>query len=258
MRTPIMFTLLIALLIGIAQKPVLSQSGTPISVSAVGEAQALPDRVVVYFTLRGQGESSVEARQEVRRVLKQVMEKLSPLGIGRDMLKEEVSEIVLSMPGITSSPGEDTGAHQQRRFEASFSYSLRMPISEDRLDTLFRILDALSEYTSRQGITSAGGYGGGFGGIGSPPVYQEVLVEFRVQDMERLKRQAVQDGVAKARKMAEAAARQMGKSRLKMVRLDVKEPGSPALHVSPSFTPGGIKWQPLRAYVQVNATFHAE
>ncbi|MCL6475799.1 MAG: SIMPL domain-containing protein [Firmicutes bacterium] len=258
MRTPIIYTLLIALLIGIAQKPSLSQPGTPISVSAVGEAQVLPDRVVVYFTLRGQGETSVEARQAVRRLFQQVAARLAPLGIGRDMLKEEVSEVVPSMPGITSSPGEDTGAHQQRRFEASFSYSLRMPISEDRLDTLFRILDALSEYTSRQGITSQGGYRGGFGGIGSAPVYQEVLVEFRVQDMERLKRQAVQDGVAKARKMAEAAARQMGKSRVKMARLDVKEPGSPELHISPSFTPGGIKWQSLRAYVQVNATFHAE
>jgi hypothetical protein len=60
--------------------------------------------------------------------------------------------------------------------------------------------------------------------------------------MERLKRQAVQDGVAKARKMAEAAARQMGKSRVKMVRMDVREPSSPALNISPSFTPGGIKW----------------
>jgi hypothetical protein len=42
--------------------------------------------------------------------------------------------------------------------------------------------------------------------------------------------------------MAEAAARQMGKSRVKMVRMDVREPSSPALNISPSFTPGGIKW----------------
>ncbi len=258
MRRAMMLVLGIALFVGAAQKPSIPQTGTPISVSAMGEAQALPDRVVVYFTLRGQGQTSVEARQAVRRLFQQVTAKLASLGIGRDALREEVSEIVPSMRGITSSPGEDAGAQPQRRFEASSSYSLRMSISEDRLDTLFRILDALSEYTSRQGITSTGGYGGGFGGIGSPPVYQEVLVEFRVQDMERLKRQAVQDGVAKARKMAEAAARQLGKSRVKMVRLDVKEPSNPTLPVSPSFTPGGVKWQTLRVYVQVNATFHAE
>jgi uncharacterized protein YggE len=253
-----MLVLGIALFVSAAQKPSLPQTSTPISVSATGEAQALPDRVVVYFTLRGQGESSVEARQEVRRLLQQVTAKLAPLGIGRDMLKEEVSEVAPSMLPATADAGEGTGTTRHRRFEASHSYSLRMPISEDRLDTLFRILDALSEYTSRQGITGAGGYSGGFGGIGSAPVYQEVLVEFRAQDMERLKRQAVQDGVAKARKMAEAAARQLGKSRVKMVRLDVKEPSSPTLPVSPSFTPGGVKWQPLQVYVQVNATFHAE
>jgi hypothetical protein len=138
---------------------------------------------------------------------------------------------------IIASASADTDATRQRRLEASSSYSLQMPIREDRLDALFQILDALSEYTSRQGITSQGGYGGSFGGIGSAPVYQEVLVEFRVQDLERLKRQAVQDGVAKARKIAETAARQMGKSRVKMVRMDVREPSSPMLHMSPSFTP---------------------
>jgi len=88
-----MLVLGIALFVSAAQKPSLPQTSTPISVSATGEAQALPDRVVVYFTLRGQGESSVEARQEVRRLLQQVTAKLAPLGIGRDMLKEEVSEV---------------------------------------------------------------------------------------------------------------------------------------------------------------------
>jgi uncharacterized protein YggE len=255
MRTAIMFTLLIALLIGIAQKPVLSQPGTPISVSAVGEAQALPDRVVVYFTLRGQGETSVEARQAVRRLFQQVAAKLAPLGIGRDMLKEEVSEVTSSMLPVDAEGSKGSDTTRQHRFEAATSYSLQMEMSDDRLDTLFQVLDALSEYTSRQGITAAVAHLGGFGGA---PVYQEVLVEFRVQDTERLKRQAVQDGVAKARKMVEAAARQMGKSRVKMVQLDVKEPSSPALNISPSFTPGGIKWQPLRVYVQVSATFHAQ
>lgn len=256
MKHPILLVLGVALFIGIAQIPSAPQAGTPITVSAVGEAKALPDRVVVYFTLRGQGQTSVEARQAVRNLLRQVTTRLASFGLGRQQLKEEASEVVPSMAPIAPIPEGETPPAVQRRYEASSSYSLQMPISEQRLDSLFRILDALSEYTAREGITGTGGYGGSFGSIGATPVYQDIYVEFRVQDAERLKQRAVQDGVAKVRKMAETAARQLGKRRVKMVRMDVKVSGPgpwPA-----GFVPGSIKWQPLVIYVQVNATFHAQ
>ena len=79
MKHPILLVLGVALFIGIAQIPSAPQAGTPITVSAVGEAKALPDRVVVYFTLRGQGQTSVEARQAVRNLLRQVTTRLGSL-----------------------------------------------------------------------------------------------------------------------------------------------------------------------------------
>jgi len=57
MRSPIILALLIALLTGIAPKAWPSQTGMPIFMSSVGEAQALPDHVVVYFTLTRYGAS---------------------------------------------------------------------------------------------------------------------------------------------------------------------------------------------------------
>lgn len=256
MKHPILPLLGVALLLGIAQTPSAPQAGTPITVSAVGEAKALPDRVVVYFTLRGQGQTSVEARQAVRNLLQQVTTRLASFGMGKQLLKEEASEMVPSLATVASTPEGETPPAPQRRYEASSSYSLQMPISEERLDTLFRILDALSEYTSRPGITGAGGYSGSFGSIGATPVYQDIYVEFRVQDVERLKRQAVQDGVAKVRKMAETAAKQLGKRQVKLMRMDVKSSGPSPWPTG--FSLGSIKWQPLVIYVQVNATFHAQ
>lgn len=256
MKHSIALVLGIALLLSIAPTPSAPQAGTPITVSAVGEAKALPDQVVVLFTLRGQGQTSVEARQAVRTLLQQVTTRLASFGLGRQALKEEASEVVPSMASVASASEGESPSAPQRRYEASSSYSLQMPISEERLDTLFRILDALSEYTSRAGISGVGGYGGSFGSIGAVPVYQDIYVEFRVQDAERLKQRAVQDGVAKARRMAETAARQLGKRTLRMVRMDVNASGPSPWPAA--FMPGGIKWQPVAVYVQVNATFHAQ
>lgn len=256
MKHPIPLVLGIALLLGIVQTPSTPQAGTPITVSALGEAKAFPDHVVVYFTLRGQGQTSAEARQAVRNLLQQVTTRLASFGLGKQALKEEAAEVVPSMAPVASVSEGDTPPAPQRRYEASSSYSLQMPISEEKLDTLFSILDALSEYTSRPGITSAGGYSGSFGSIGAAPVYQDIYVEFRVQDTERLKQMAVQDGVAKARKMAETAARQLGKRGVKMVRMDMNASGPSPWPAG--FMPGGIKWQPVAIYVQVNATFHAQ
>ncbi len=259
MRHTFMLTLGIALLLGVVQQPSFPQAGTPITVSAVGEAKASPDRVVVYFTLYGQGQTLVEARQAVRNLLQQVTARLASFGVDKHSLKEEVSELVPSMTQAGSVTVEEAPATSQRRYEASISYSLQMPISEERLDHLFQMLDALSEYTTRPGTaTSTGGYGGGFGGIGATPAYQNIYVEFRLQNMERLKQQAVQDGVAKAHKMAETAAKQMGKRQVKMVRLNINDPGTSLWQASMGYTPGSIKWQPLRIYIQVNATFYAQ
>ncbi|GIV15607.1 MAG: hypothetical protein KatS3mg022_1042 [Armatimonadota bacterium] len=258
MRHTFMLTLGIALLLGIVQQPSFPQAGTPITASAVGEAKASPDRVTVYFTLYGQGQTLVEARQAVRNLLQRVTARLASFGVDKRLLKEEVSELVPSVQA-GSVTVEATPAASQRHYEASISYSLQMPVSEERLDRLFQILDALSEYTTRPGtVTGTGGYGGGFGSIGATPAYQNIYVEFRVQDMERLKQQAVQDGVAKARKMAETAAKQMGKRQVKMVRLNINDPGTSLWQASMGYTPGSIKWQPLRIYIQVNATFHAQ
>lgn len=258
MRLTILLALGIALFASITQKPSTAQPGPPITVSAMGEARALPDRVVVYFTLRGQGQTSVEARQAVRSTLQQVTARLTSFGVDKQSLKEEISEVVPSMTPVASTPAGEAPPDPERRYEASSTYSLQMLISEDRLDMLFKLLDALSEYTTRPGIASVGGYGGSFGGIGgSVPVYQDIFVEFRVRDAERLKQLAVQDGVMKARKMAETAAKQLGKSRVKLVRMNINDPGTNLLPSVVWPMPGSIKWQPLRINVQVNATFQA-
>ncbi|MGC8785167.1 MAG: hypothetical protein ACP5RN_12390 [Armatimonadota bacterium] len=90
MRHTFILTLGIALLLGVIQQPSFPQTGTPITASAVGEATASPDRVIVYFTLYGQGQTLVEARQAVRNLLQQVTARLASFGVDKRLLKEEV------------------------------------------------------------------------------------------------------------------------------------------------------------------------
>ncbi|MEJ5253249.1 MAG: SIMPL domain-containing protein [Chthonomonadetes bacterium] len=230
------------------------RSTTPVRVSAVGEAQAMPDRAVVYFVLSAQGRDRVSARLAVQQLGQRMQDELAKLGVTKSQLKAERLDIAeADRPVFTDT--DDT--ERTERFMASLLYSLTMPMSERQLDNLLRIVETISAYTSvqreEQTGSGLGGYGSGGGSTG-------VWVQFGVQNTEQLVQRATRNGVAQARRMAEAAAQQAGKRIVKLVRISVANASTGQMPASaaPYLPSSPITWNPVQVSVQVTADFEAQ
>lgn len=237
-------------------KPATSppRSATPVRVSAVGEVQVMPDRAVVYFVLSAQGRNRVSARLVVQQLGQRMQDELAKLGVTKSQLKAERLDIAeVQRPAFSDTDDPE----RTEQFTASILYSLTMPVSERQLDNLLRIVKTISAYTSTQKEQETGsGRGGFWGGSGSTGVW----VQFGVQNTEQLVEKATKNGVAQARRMAEAAAQQAGKRTVKLVRISVANASTGQLPASaaPYLMNLPITWNPVRVFVQVTADFEAQ
>lgn len=208
---------------------ILSQA--PIQVTATGEAYAMPDHAVVSFTVRVMENSRMSARRAVRQLGERVLEGLVQMGVNRSLVKADG----LSISKVTQPVGGGSdGAEHPERYSASESYTLKVPISEAQLDELLRIMELLEP--------SAGIGGGGI---------TAAWVQLRVRNTDQLIQRATGEAVARARKIAEAAAQQDGKRSVRLLCLSVTNISfRPPTHVDYS-----IRWEPVRVVVEVSAGF---
>ncbi|MGQ9879250.1 MAG: SIMPL domain-containing protein [Armatimonadota bacterium] len=208
---------------------ILSQA--PIQVTATGEAYAMPDQAVVSFTVRAEENSRMSARRAVRQLSERVLEGLTQMGVNRSLVKADG----LSISEVTQPVGgRSNDAKRPRQYSASETYTLTMPINETQLDELLRIVELLEPST-----------GIGEGGI------TVVSVRLRLRNLDQLIQRATSEAVARARKIAEAAAQQDGKRSVRLLCVIV---------TNISFLPQApgdysIRWQPERVFVQVSAGF---
>ncbi|MGQ9486224.1 MAG: SIMPL domain-containing protein [Armatimonadota bacterium] len=208
---------------------ILSQA--PIQVTATGEAYAMPDQAVVSFTVRAEENSRMSARRAVRQLSERVLEGLTQMGVNRSLVKADG----LSISEVTQPVGGGSNdAKRPRQYSASETYTLTMPINETQLDELLRIVELLEPST-----------GIGEGGI------TVVSVRLRLRNLDQLIQRATSEAVARARKIAEAAAQQDGKRSVRLLCVIVTNISFlPQAHGDYS-----IRWQPERVFVQVSAGF---
>ncbi|MGQ9539759.1 MAG: SIMPL domain-containing protein [Armatimonadota bacterium] len=208
---------------------ILSQA--PIQVTATGEAYAMPDQAVVSFTVRAEENSRMSARRAVRQLSERVLEGLTQMGVNRSLVKADG----LSISEVTQPVGGGSNdAKRPRQYSASETYTLTMPINETQLDELLRIVELLEPST-----------GIGEGGI------TVVSVRLRLRNLDQLIQRATSEAVARARKIAEAAAQQDGKRSVRLLCVIVTNISFlPQAHGDYS-----IQWEPERVFVQVSAGF---
>ncbi len=131
-----------------------------------------------------------------------------------------------------------------------------VPVSPETLDKLLQIADAVLQEGAR--LTDSAGSDGGYG------EKRVSLFEFQLGDPEKLIQAAMDDAVARARKLAEQAARHMDKPAPKLVRVQVSDSRIAGdrrdSYVSDSRGAIGAlpSWQPVRASVTLDASFSYE
>lgn len=198
----------------------------------------MPDQVVVSFTVMAVENSRMSARRAARQLSERVLEGLTQMGVKRSLMKTDG----LSISEVTQPVGgRSDDAKRPRQYSASETYTLTMPINETQLDELLRIVELLEPST-----------GIGDGGI------TVVSVRLRLRNLDQLIQRATSEAVARARKIAEAAAQQDGKRSIRLLCLSVTNistfPQQEA-YIYEDRQNYSIQWVPIRVFVQVNVGF---
>lgn len=229
---------------------------SPITVSTTGQAEAVPNAVVLRFSLMAYGETVTAARQEVKKVGEAVMEAFGKLGVSRQRVVLQHYEVLpLQTRPVSSSEG-DSARTAPFVFQVVEGYTLQMPLNPNQFDTLARLIDTLVEKGARPGIEERG-LGEGYYGSSSSR-----LIEFVVTDLDRLVRKATADAVARARQMAEQLAQQLGHKqvRLQSVRVDSVSYQQPCAFGGVQIDPTRERlsfpaWRPVQVTVYITAQF---
>lgn len=192
----------------------------------------MPDQVVISFTVRAVESSRMSARDAVRQLAERVLEGLAQMGVNRSWVKADSLSILEVRQPVGGSLGD---AEHPRQYSASETYTLTMPVSEAQLDELLRVMESLEPSGDI-----------GRGGIAA------VSLRFWVRNIDQLIQKATSEAVARARRIAEAAAQQDGKRSVRLLCLSVTN-----ISTFPPQTDVGysIQWHHVRVFVQVSAGF---
>lgn len=218
------------------------RADSEIQVTAQGYAQAAPDTTRIEFSLSSSGQSPIEARQAIHQLLQRLLADLVPYGVSPQLVRERNLTISNNQLSAPAGSGHEAIASGYRAYAA---YTISLPFSEDRIDSLLHIAQILHTCELRTRTAKDNKEV-------SIPV-RDVQMYLILKDREALRQKAVADATAKARKLAESAARQLGKNGVELVHLDVKDLPS---YTSPGS--GSVSIEPVQAIVQVTATFRAK
>ncbi len=208
------------------QKP-----AAPLSFHVTGQAEAMPDVALLHFSIVGDGESLGAAQEQLDQTEQAVAKALGNFGIKRSQMKVESFNITPLQPSLDSSPMNPTTL-PALGYRAQRDYTV--PASDVKsIHKLIQIADAALQQGARPTSALPESWRGGGYGDRQPGM----LLEFTVKDSDKLLKAAVNDALARARRLAEVANKQMGNRPLHLVYVTVTESSSLSRFGYP--TPGG-------------------
>lgn len=241
--------------VGLALAQPKSQNQAPLVFRVTGESQAFPETVVLRFTIVGEGETLSKAQEQLQQIEQSVFKELEKVGIQRGQINTERFAVISLQPNISSGvPSPVTlrplGYRVQR------GYGVTMPVSVGTLDKLLQIADTVLQQGARPTVTTEERYSS----------YSErmpyTLLEFMIHDPDKLIQQAMDDALNRAKRLAEQAAKHIGKVSLRLVRLTVHDirtlPERHAITPEGRDSIGTFVWQPIRVTVHAEVSFAYE
>ncbi len=232
----------------IQPQPVKSKH--PLTFRVNGQAQMTPENVTIHFVIVGDGDTLSAAQQQTQKSRQSIFSAMEGQGAkSKDVQLERFTATPLQPHGINSTADlKPLGYRVQQQFQ------LTMPVTNDSLDKVLRIADAAIAQGARQAKSTGYNYDGNYAES------QPSMMEFTIKDSEKLTKQAMSDALARARKLAEQAAGEMGYApgAVKLIAVHAYEvsivpnrcDSSDGRNPLTSFS-----WQPIRAMVSIEANF---
>jgi len=209
------------------QKP-----AAPLSFHVTGQAEAMPDIALLHFTIVGDGESLGTAQAQLDQTEQAVAKALGNFGIKRSQMKVESFNITPLQPSLDSSSMNPTTL-PALGYRAQRDYTVTPASDVKSIHKLIQIADAALQPGARPTSSLGEPWRGGGYGDRQPGL----LLEFALKDTDKLLKTAVNDALARARRLAEVANKQMGNRPLHLVYVMVTESNSLSRYGYP--VPGG-------------------
>lgn len=176
----------------------------PLVFRVTGVAESMPDVAVLHFNIVGDGDTMSKADTELKKTEEAVLRSLAKENVKKDQIETAKFNVTPLQPGGGSS-GSSAGI-QPLGYRVQRDYKVSIPITAQSLESLLKIGDAALSAGARLPVQQSG-YDDSYSGR-----TKLALLDFNVLDTDKLMKRATDDGVARARKLAEAVAAQMGRA----------------------------------------------
>lgn len=231
-----------------AQPGKLAKPKAPLMFKVSGQAETLPESVIIHFAIVGDGDTLSAAEEQMQKTEQSVSSSLQKQGLKpKDMQLERFAAIPLQPTGIRSSTLKPLGYRVQRE------YKIILPAMGDSLDRALKIADAALSQGGRPLMLADQSYD-------TSDLRTPSLMEFTIKDSEKLIKEAMGDALKRARRLAEQAAGEMGcpPSAVSLASVQASQ-----ISVGPDSYDSGqghvplsySSWQPIKAIVSVEAHF---
>jgi uncharacterized protein YggE len=195
------------------QKP-----AAPLCFRVTGEAEAMPDVVILHFSAVGDGETLGKAQEGLDQTEQTIAKALERFDIKRAQMKVERYSIMPLTPNLDSSPMNPTML-PALGYRAQRDYTITPASSLKSVGKLLQIADVVLQQGARPTSSAPDAwrmesYGNRLPGM---------LLEFKASDTGKLTRAALTDAINKARKLAVEASKGMGKHTLRLATVNTSD-----------------------------------
>jgi len=199
------------------QKP-----SAPLTFRVTGQAEAMPETVTLHFSVVGDGETLSSAMERLDKTERAVADALRKFDVKPEQMKVDRFSLAPLQPTVDPSmnPMNPTPP-PSLGYRASRDYSITPAMSVKSLPKAIQIVDAALQAGARATSTPASSSSEPwrYGGASQPGM----LLEYAVSDPDKLLKEAVNDALARARKLAEEVIKQTGKESLQLVSVQMTQ-----------------------------------
>ncbi|MEN6355932.1 MAG: SIMPL domain-containing protein [Armatimonadota bacterium] len=231
----------------------------PLTFRVTGQAESMPEVIILHFTIVGDGESLAKAQEQLEQTEQTVVKAIENCGVKRDQLITDRFSIKPLQPNLGYSSQVNPTSIPALGYRAQRAYSISQSANTQSMEKLIQIADVALQNGARPTVMSdemSGGesYGDRQSGI---------LLEFTVRDPDTLLKKAIADAVTRAYGLAEEASKQMAKRSLHMVAFQLFNSSSRSQNwngfsASDDSRAATYTWQPITMTIDAEVGFICE
>ncbi|MEN6371721.1 MAG: SIMPL domain-containing protein [Armatimonadota bacterium] len=236
---------------------------TPLTFRVTGQAEAMPEYAVIRIAADGEGETLTKAQGMQTLVENRILNVLDKYGIKRNAIQTYKFDVTPILPASNSSSYSSSRSSSDGMAQVGYNvrreYKITIPVNIESLDKLLEITDACLKEGAKLYLpfdSSSGSW--------SSSQKNTSIIEFMQIDTTALTQKAMNDAIARARKLAEDAAKGMGKTSANLVKVQmIGSQNTTTMRTSSSsydYTPITTvpAWEPIKVSVTVETSFSCD